>query len=86
MPCSRANPNRRYNEVVCCDPCAPFSDLPSGTFDGAICTGVHEQCPERDISWIVEKIVRRYPGVVWQVWIHSRVDGAQGPQFVERNR
>jgi hypothetical protein len=45
------------DEVVCYDPCyPPFSKLPGGKFDGAICTDVLEHCPEEDIPWIVEEI------------------------------
>jgi len=116
------------DEVVCYDPCyAPYSKLPSGTFDGVICTDVLEHCPEEDIPWIIEEIfsyatrfvfanvacyparkrlptgenahctiqplewwrmliegiAARRPGVVWEVWIQSRVDGSQGAQYVE---
>jgi hypothetical protein len=34
----------------------PLSRLPSGTFDGVICTDVLEHCPVEDIPWIVEEI------------------------------
>jgi hypothetical protein len=45
------------DEVTCFDPAyPPFSQLPSGTFDGVICTDVLEHCPEEDIEWIVEEI------------------------------
>ena len=116
------------DEVVCYDPCyAPYSNLPSGTFDGVICTDVLEHCPEEDIPWIIEEmfsyatrfvfanvacyparkrlptgenahctiqpvewwrtlidgIAARHPGVVWEVWVQSRVDGPQGAQYVE---
>jgi len=116
------------DEVVCYDPCyAPYCKLPSGTFDGVICTDVLEHCPEEDIPWIIEEIfsyatrfvfanvacyparkrlptgenahctirpvewwrtliegiAERRPGVVWEVWIQSRVDGPQGAQYVE---
>ena len=116
------------DEVVCYDPCyAPYRNLPSGTFDGVICTDVLEHCPEEDIPWIIEEmfsyatrfvfanvacyparkrlptgenahctiqpvewwrtliegIAARHPGVVWEVWVQSRVDGPQGAQYVE---
>jgi hypothetical protein len=45
------------DEVVCYDPAyAPYSNLPSGSFDGVICTDVLEHCPEDDIRWIVGEI------------------------------
>jgi len=46
------------DEVTCYDPgYAPFNKLPSGTFDGVVCTDVLEHCPEEDIvSWIVPEI------------------------------
>jgi len=116
------------DEVVCYDPCyAPFSRLPSGTFDGVICTDVLEHCPEEDIPWIVEEIfsyatrfvfanvacfparkrlptgenahctirpaawwqalleeaAARRPGIAWEVWVQSSVEGPQGPQYSE---
>lgn len=33
---------------------APYSTLPTETFDGVICTDVLEHCPEEDIPWILE--------------------------------
>ena len=33
-----------------------FSRLPSGRFDGVICTDVLEHCPQDDLPWIVEEI------------------------------
>lgn len=34
----------------------PFSELPTGKFDGVVCTDVLEHCPEEDILWILEEI------------------------------
>lgn len=45
------------DEVTCYDPAyVPYSKLPSGSFDGVICTDVLEHCPEEDIGWIVPEI------------------------------
>jgi hypothetical protein len=45
------------DEVTCYDPAyAPYSTLPSGRFDGVVCTDVLEHCPEEDIDWIVPEI------------------------------
>lgn len=45
------------DEVTCFDPAyPPLSQLPSGAFDGVICTDVLEHCPEEDIEWIVEEM------------------------------
>lgn len=45
------------DEVVCYDPCyAPYSELPTGTFDGVISTDVLEHCPEEDLPWIIDEI------------------------------
>lgn len=45
------------DEVFCYDPCyPPFSNLPTGKFEGVISTDVLEHCPEEDIPWIVEEI------------------------------
>jgi hypothetical protein len=35
---------------------APFSQLPTGKFDGVICTDVLEHCPEEDVPWIVDEL------------------------------
>ena len=44
-------------EIRCFDPgYPPFSELPSGLFDGVICTDVLEHCPEEDIGWILEEL------------------------------
>ena len=44
-------------ELRCYDPAyARFSELPSGTFDGVICTDVLEHCPEDDIPWILDEL------------------------------
>lgn len=43
--------------VHCYDPCyQPFTALPTGTFDGVVCTDVLEHCPESDIEWIVDEL------------------------------
>jgi hypothetical protein len=43
--------------VVCYDPAyVPFSRLPSGRFDGVVCTDVLEHCPEDDLAWIVAEL------------------------------
>lgn len=45
------------DEVTCFDPAyAPFSRLPTGSFDAVISTDVLEHCPEEDIGWIVEEM------------------------------
>lgn len=45
------------DEVTCFDPAfPPYSTLPSGTFDGVVCTDVLEHCPEEDIEWIMHEI------------------------------
>lgn len=44
-------------DVRCYDPgYPPFSELPSGPFDGVICTDVLEHCPEEDVPWIVGEL------------------------------
>lgn len=43
--------------VHCYDPnFLPLSEVPTGTFDGVICTDVLEHCPEDDIAWIVDEL------------------------------
>lgn len=43
--------------IHCYDPCyAPFNRLPTGRFDGVICTDVLEHCPEEDLEWIVGEL------------------------------
>ena len=45
------------DEVICYDPgYAPFSELPTGRFDGVICTDVLEHIPEEDLPWILEEL------------------------------
>lgn len=45
------------DDVRCYDPgYTPFSTLPSGKFDGVICTDVLEHCPEEDMAWIVDEL------------------------------
>lgn len=34
----------------------PFTTLPTGKFDAAVCTDVLEHCPEEDIPWIIGEI------------------------------
>src|SRR5262249_29661429 len=34
----------------------PFNRLPSGKYDGVICTDVLEHCPEDDMTWIVGEL------------------------------
>jgi hypothetical protein len=44
-------------DIRCYDPgYPPFSELPSGTFDGVICTDVLEHCPEEDLAWILTEL------------------------------
>lgn len=43
--------------IHCYDPCyEPFNRLPTGRFDGVICTDVLEHCPEQDLEWIVGEL------------------------------
>lgn len=45
--------------VHCYDPSYdPFSELPSGQFDGVVCTDVLEHCPEQDVEWIIDELFR----------------------------
>jgi len=45
------------SEIRCFDPgYRPFSELPTGTFDGVVCTDVLEHCPEDDIPWILDEL------------------------------
>jgi hypothetical protein len=47
----------RIEELYCYDPGhEPFNTLPSGKYDGVICTDVLEHCPEDDIPWIVGEL------------------------------
>jgi hypothetical protein len=44
-------------DVHCYDPAyPPYSTLPTGKFDGVICTDVLEHCPEEDMGWIVDEL------------------------------
>lgn len=44
-------------DVRCYDPgYSPFSELPTGKFDGVVCTDVLEHCPEEDIPWILREL------------------------------
>ncbi len=43
--------------VACYDPSyPPFSAVPTGEFDGVICTDVLEHCPEEDLPWILDEL------------------------------
>jgi SAM-dependent methyltransferase len=43
--------------IQCYDPgYPPFMQLPSGKFDGVICTDVLEHCPEEDVPWILAEL------------------------------
>ena len=43
--------------IRCYDPAyPPFMELPSGTYDGVVCTDVLEHCPEEDIPWILDEL------------------------------
>lgn len=45
----------KVREISCFDPAyPPFATLPSGTFDGVICTDVLEHIPETDLPWILK--------------------------------
>jgi len=45
------------SDVRCYDPgYAPFTELPTGTYDGVICTDVLEHCPEEDVPWIIAEL------------------------------
>lgn len=45
------------DRITCYDPgYAPFTTLPSGKFDGVICTDVLEHVPEEDMPWVVREI------------------------------
>jgi hypothetical protein len=35
---------------------APHTEVPSGSFDGVICTDVLEHCPEEDLPWILGEL------------------------------
>jgi len=35
---------------------SPYSEPPTGTYDGVICTDVLEHCPEEDIDWIIGEL------------------------------
>jgi len=44
-------------DIRCYDPgYTPYTELPTGTFDGVICTDVLEHCPEEDMAWIVGEL------------------------------
>jgi len=45
------------DQIRCYDPgYPPFTTLPTGKFDGVICTDVLEHCPEEDIPWILGEL------------------------------
>ena len=45
------------DNVTCYDPAfAPFSEFPTGTFDGVISTDVLEHCAETDLPWILDEL------------------------------
>jgi hypothetical protein len=45
------------DDIRCYDPgYQPFSELPTGKFDGVVCTDVLEHCPEEDIPWILDEL------------------------------
>jgi hypothetical protein len=45
------------DEIRCYDPgYQPFTQLPTGKFDGVVCTDVLEHCPEEDIPWILDEL------------------------------
>ncbi len=45
--------------LTCFDPgYAPYSTLPTGTFDGVICTDVLEHIPDSDLPWMLEEQFR----------------------------
>lgn len=45
------------DQIECYDPAyLPYADLPTGAYDGVICTDVLEHCPEEDIPWILDEL------------------------------
>jgi len=49
-------------------------------------TGENAHCTIQPVEWwksLIEGIAARRAGVVWEVWIQSRVDGPQGAKYVE---
>lgn len=45
------------SDISCYDPAySPYTALPTGTFDGVICTDVLEHCPEEDVPWILAEL------------------------------
>ena len=50
-------------------------------------TGENAHCTIQPVEWwkhLIEGIAASYPGVTWEVWIQSRVDGPQGSRLVEQ--
>jgi hypothetical protein len=44
-------------QVKCYDPAyPPHADLPTGSFEGVVCTDVLEHCPAEDLPWIVGEL------------------------------
>jgi hypothetical protein len=65
------------DDIRCYDPgYQPFTQLPTGKFDGVICTDVLEHCPEEDIAWILDELCFRR-----QVRLRQRglLPGAKAP-------
>jgi hypothetical protein len=45
------------SDIRCYDPgYAPYTEMPTGTYDGVICTDVLEHCPEEDVPWILAEL------------------------------
>lgn len=49
-------------------------------------TGENAHCTIKPMAWwrdLIQGIAARHPGVIWEVWIVSQVDRAEGPKLVE---
>jgi len=49
-------------------------------------SGENAHCTIRPVEWwrdLLRGVAARHPGVAWEVWIQSRVDGPDGAKFVE---
>ncbi len=45
------------DEITLYDPgFEPYRELPTGTFDGVVCTDVLEHIPEEDTDWVIEEL------------------------------
>lgn len=45
------------DEITLYDPgFEPYRELPTGTFDGVVCTDVLEHIPEQDTDWVIEEL------------------------------